>query len=238
MQGSSGATARVLFAEFNLSLNISNTDVAIASDLEDSTTYGDTGHEFTPTLLNGTISMSLFFSAVAGESDPVLVAALATSNGQPLTFFPTGFDANSKRAALALTRASGYQVGGAVAGLVVSSYNAQSDGGIFGGIVLHLLQAETAGGNTTGIDNTAATANGGAANLHVTAFTGTNIIIKVQDSVDNSVWTDLITFTTVTGVTSQNSTLAVGSTVKRYLRVLWSGTFTSATFCVAFARRP
>ena len=106
------------------------------------------------------------------------------------------------------------------------------------GVSLHdVVAAETAGGNSTSVDNTAGTTNGGAAILHVSAFTGTSITVKVQHSTNNSTWVDLVTFTAATAAGAQHIEVAAGTTVNRYLRSIWTGTFTSATFAVGFARR-
>lgn len=106
------------------------------------------------------------------------------------------------------------------------------------GVSLHdVTAAETSGGNGTSSDNAASSSNGGAAVLHVSALTGTNVVVKVQHSADDSIWADLVTFTSATAVGAQHSVVASATTVNRYLRATWSGTFTSATFAVAFARR-
>lgn len=85
-----------------------------------------------------------------------------------------------------------------------------------------VLQAETTSSNTTSIDNAASSANGGQAVLSVSAAAGTSptLVVKVQHSVDNSVWVDLITFTTATGRTGEYK--AVTGTVNRYTRVIWT----------------
>lgn len=105
--------------------------------------------------------------------------------------------------------------------------------GLFGKL-LHVLGAETVSFNGASLDNAASSASGGRGTIHVTACTGT-WTIKVQDSTNDSVWTDLITFTAATGATSQ--TVEVSGTVKRYLRIIGtedvSGT---VTFVGGFAR--
>lgn len=103
------------------------------------------------------------------------------------------------------------------------------------------LAAATATGNGTAIDNTASSAYGGAAALHVTDVSGTatpTLTVKIQHSVDNSVWVDLITFTNVTAA-NQAERIAVTGTVNRYTRETRtiSGTNPSFTYHVAFGRR-
>ncbi|MFI5524981.1 hypothetical protein [Streptomyces platensis] len=77
--------------------------------------------------------------------------------------------------------------------------------------------------------------------LHVFAFTGTSVTVKLQESSDNGVgdpWADVVggAFTAATGVTSQRIETARGQTVERYLRAVTTGTFTSAVFAVSVVR--
>lgn len=117
-------------------------------------------------------------------------------------------------------------------------------GAIENGVILHGLGAETAAGNTsaTDVDNAASSANGGAAYLQLTALTlggFTNVIVKVQESVDNITYVDLATFTAVTAAPAAQR-IAVTGTVDRYLDVAWSftgsGSGESVTFMSGFAR--
>lgn len=90
-------------------------------------------------------------------------------------------------------------------------------------------------------DSGAATVFGAQAYLHVTAFTGTSVTIKIQDSADNIAFADLAaaTFTAVTTApTAERIVTARDATVRRYLRVATSGTFTSASFLVAVMKNP
>lgn len=73
--------------------------------------------------------------------------------------------------------------------------------------------------------------------LHVTAFTGTSVDIKVEHSADNSTWSTLIDFGSVSAIGPQRLTTA--GTVNRYVRVTTgTGTFTSVTFACSFMRNP
>lgn len=101
-------------------------------------------------------------------------------------------------------------------------------------------QTDTAAGNSTSVDHTTvSTAFGWQAYLHVFSFTGTSVTVKIQDSANDSVFADLsgAGFTTATGVTSERIAAAsLTATVRRYLRVVTTGTFSSAVFAVAFVR--
>lgn len=114
------------------------------------------------------------------------------------------------------------------------------------GRVLHALTARTAGGNTEGagtrVDNGAQTTAGGAAYLQLSALTlggYNNILIKVRQSDDGTVWEDLTSFTAVTTAPNKECKVIAG-TIKRYLAVSWAftgaGSGPSATFFVGVVR--
>lgn len=103
------------------------------------------------------------------------------------------------------------------------------------GVLLHVLGAEAVSQNSASYDNGASSANGGRANLHVTAAAGTGGIVKIQHSANNSSWSDLVTFTTTAVAVAQ--TLEVAGTVNRYLRSVSTINSTSSlTFVSGFAR--
>jgi len=80
----------------------------------------------------------------------------------------------------------------------------------------------------------ASTAFGAQAYLEVFSLTGTSCTVKLQDSADNSTFADLTgaAFTAATGPTAQRIATTATQTVRRYLRVVTSGTFTSCVFAV------
>lgn len=99
------------------------------------------------------------------------------------------------------------------------------------------VRTDTVPTNGTGVDRGAAlasTAFGAVAYLHVFAFTGTNVTIKIQDSADNVTFADLTggTFTLVAGAGSERIATGLTQTVRRYLRVVTSGTFSNVQFAV------
>lgn len=88
----------------------------------------------------------------------------------------------------------------------------------------------------------ASTAFGWSAYLQVTGFTGTDATVKIQDSADNSAWSDLsgAAFTQITsGPTyERKQSASATATVRRYLRVITitTGGFSSLSFAVVFIR--
>lgn len=160
-------------------------------------------------------------------------------NGSPIMFGPTGvgvgdsvFLTQSLMGQLTVTTSPD--------ALVMASLSAQTDGPSDVGTVLESLTAVTVDGNGTARDGGAASSNGGIAQLHITAFSGlTSDVVTIEHSVDGSTsWATLVTFSTVTGLTSERVVVPAATTVRRYLRVVDDVTGTgSVTRTVAFSRR-
>lgn len=100
-------------------------------------------------------------------------------------------------------------------------------------------RTDTAATNGTSIDTTASLAFGAQAYLQVFSLTGTNVIVTIEDSADN------VTFAAVTGLAFTSVTAAPASerlatsntaTIRRYIRAVTTGTFTSATFAVMIVK--
>lgn len=96
-------------------------------------------------------------------------------------------------------------------------------------------RTDTTATNGSSLDGGAQTTFGWQAYLHVTAFTGTSVTISIQDSADNSSFSTIGSFTSVTAATFER--IAVAGTVRRYVRVsTTAGTFSSVTYAVNFIR--
>jgi hypothetical protein len=108
------------------------------------------------------------------------------------------------------------------------------------GEIVQPLAAKTADWNTkdlgTPVDSGAGSANGAAGYLHVTAYTGfSSAVITIRHSSDDISYTDLMTFTVVTGLTAERVT--VGGAVGRYLAVAGDVAGSGSLTCfVALAR--
>jgi hypothetical protein len=103
------------------------------------------------------------------------------------------------------------------------------------------LRTDTSATNGASIDDGASSAFGLTAYLQVTAFTGTSVTVKLQESSDDGgsdAFADVTggAFTAATAIGTQRIDTASGLTVERYLRVVTSGTFSSATFNVLICR--
>lgn len=200
------------------------------------TTLSDEGQKYTPGLKSGSLSVNGNFNADAATLDVLFAAAAGTDNSALWTVCPDGYTLG-KPCFIVNSDPQSHDVSASVADTVTLALESMPDDGVDRGVVLHTLEAETSDTNETSVDNGASTANGGAASLHVTAYSGlTSATVKVQHSTDDSVWVDLITFTSVTATTYEHKT--VTGTVNQYTRALTDVTGTgSVTYLAAFARR-
>lgn len=160
-----------------------------------------------------------------------------------------------------LTYCRGTALGSQAASMIGKQVNYDSSRGADGSFVLavnalangfglewgQLLTAgkltQAAAGNGTSVDLGAVPisySQGWAAYLHVFAFTGTSITVKVQDSADNAAWADVAgaSFLAAAAVGSQRISAGPTSTatVRRYVRLVSTGTFSNAVFAVNFVR--
>ena len=115
---------------------------------------------------------------------------------------------------------------------------ANADGLEWGVLLTAGLRTDTAATSGTSYDTLASAAFGGQAYLHVAAFAGTDVTVTIQDSADNSSFSNVsgLSFAQVTGGAPLAQRIAIGntSTIRRYVRAVTatSGGFTSLQFGV------
>lgn len=207
-------------------------------DVAETTTLGATGDSktFIAGQLDATITLSGYYDPAAQAGDQLWFDHLAATSDVVTTIYPEG-DTIGNLAIVHPGVETAYDISGNVGGAVGISISQQGSTAA-SGVSLHALGAETGVGDYTSVDDTGtlgSTSNGGVASLHITAATAmTAATIIVQDSTDDAVWADLITFTdfAVGGFTAN-----VTGNVDRYVRARCTVfTGTSMTFAVSFAR--
>lgn len=188
-------------------------------------------------LRSGQIEYTAFFNhvAVTGGTHEKL-AALPTAD-QILTYC-RGTTLGDPAASL-VSKQINYDPTRGDDGMLTFGVSAQSNGyGIEWGRQLTAgVRTDTGATNGTSIDTTASASFGGQAYLHVTAFTGTDVTVKIQDSADNSSFADVASFafTQVTAApTSERIALSNTATIRRYVRAatVTTGGFSSVSFSV------
>lgn len=204
-----------------------------ALDLSDIT---QTGYDRLGGRRDGGIDVTCYFNPTAGRAHPVYSAlprtdtivsfAVGATIGTPCAScqaLQIGYDGTvNQDGSLTLEVASNSDRYGLEWGELLTSGDGRTD--------------TTATASGTGLDGTAATTFGGQAYLHVSAFTGTNVTVKLQDSADNASFADVTggAFTAKTAVGFER--IAITGTIRRYVRLATTGTFSNATFLVNFVR--
>jgi len=240
-----GKNTIVLFNAFNLTEYFNSVSTSAMAEAVETTTFGSANKTYAIGMKDGTVSLEGLWAGDATGVDEVLAAAVTSDTKNIITVGTEGATLG-RRAKLVNTDETSYEISGAVADMVTISAEAQASGtvgGFDGGVLLAANQTVTATVANTGVDNAAASTNGGVAHLHVTTNTRNGAItVKVQHSSNNSTWADLLTFTATTSATttSERIEVAAGTSVNRYLRANvsgFAGSSGSATITVGFARR-
>lgn len=235
-----GKSAQVLHNEFDLSGYFNEISTKRDVETAETTAFGSSAKSYIVGLKDGTISLSGMFDGSANAIDAEMTDVLGDNTGGVITISLTGVTTIGTRVTTATGKMTSYEVSSPVGDVVSANAEFQADAGITEAISLHALGAETATVNSASNDNAVSSADGGAANLHVTANTmNAGDVLKVQHSADNSTWADLVTFTTVPTVTktAERKTVAAGTTVNRYLRsTLTASGAGSITYHINFAR--
>lgn len=191
-------------------------------------------------LRDGQMSYSAWFNKAAGQAHPRLSTL---PNADVLMTYCRGTALGSPAAGL-IAKQINYDPNRDAAGNLSFAVDAQANGyGLEWGQQLTAgRRTDVAATNGTGVDFlTGSTLFGLQAYLHVFAFTGTSVTVKLQESSDNGVgdaWVDVVGggFTAATGITSQRIETARGQTVERYLRAVTTGVFSNAVFAVMAVR--
>lgn len=109
--------------------------------------------------------------------------------------------------------------------------------GIEWGVLFAAEATQSSAGSTSSKDDGASTSNGLAAVLHIIDINSGTPTFKIEDSPNDSDWTDLVSFSAVAnGNEPAAERVTVTGTVNRYLRITSTGTFSNAKFIVAYRR--
>ena len=236
-----GKSSQVLHGAYNLGAFLNDASASADVEVSETTSFGSSAKTYLVGLRDGTVSASGMFDGASGAVDEVLSASIGSDTLAPVTIGYNGTTLGN-RVTILKAKTTSYEVSTPVGDVVAVSYSAQADGGLDQGVSLAALASVSATTTGSSHDNSASSANGGVAQLHVTVNTrDADATIKIQHSADDSTFADLATFTVVatTVVTSERVIVASGTTVNRYLRAvntLSAGTG-SITYQVSFARR-
>lgn len=245
MTVAAGANAQVALDGFNVSDFFREFSISGEKVVHDKTVFSNNGSRAKQTGLKHAMATGVAFSddTVNTGSWAILSARYGSGVQGLYVWGPHGFTLGNVTLSL-LSEEVEFSPVNVVEDLIKITMKAEAvEDAVDFGVSLHPISAETAFPFTgTGVDNLAATTNGGVASVHVFAIAGAapNVVYRVQHSTDGSTWLDLVTFTAITAAnSSQRIEVAAGTTVNRHLRttITNGGTTSSVTGLVSFARR-
>ena len=233
--------SRVAVGLLNASGYARDYQVTSTTDTNDTTVLTDRAKTFVLAQDTSTFTINMLLdtsNAVGGQYD-TLKTWRSAGTAYPITLAPFGFTTGSF-ATLLNGLDTALTTGTSLTEAVPASVTGQATGNTDYGTIVEDFTAITIDTTGTARDGLAATANGGVAHLHVSAFSGlTSNAITIEHSVNGSTaWATLVTFSTVTAIGAQRVEIAAGTSVRQYLRVVDDVTGSgSCTRLVAFARR-
>jgi len=228
-----GKETKVYINENDLSTYLNTADPTRTVDVGETTTFGSSNKTYIAGEKDATVSFSGFFDATADN----IIQGLVGTNDKVALISYDGVDANDK-CMFGKGVTTNYGVSSPVGDVVAVTFDLQASG-FFSGSVLENATV-TATGDGTARDNTSSTANGGGAFIIATSVSGTtpSLTAKIQHSADDVTYADLVTFTALTSAGAEVKEVASGTTVNRYLKVVYtvSGTTPSFDVIVGFGR--
>lgn len=239
MAKSSGLGQGIVVAGYSIPNDVASVMVKGGPALLDMTGLDKSAHERIGGLLDGGIDLTAFFNDAADRAHPVL-KTLPTTDVIVLYHHSSTLGAEcacmvGKELDYGPTRAADGSV------LFAVPHAANGFSLEWANLLTAGLRTDTSGTNGASVDGGAASATGWAAYAAVIDVTGTNVVLSIEDSADNASFAAVTggAFTSVTvDRTSERIAGAAGATLRRYVRVVSAGTFSSATFIVAITRHP
>lgn len=232
-----GKDTKVYVGGYDLTGYVRKQSTEATRETAESTVFGLNSKTYLSGLLDGTMALEGLCDGSTGAIEPVLEAALSTSN-TIVSIVPQG---NTLGLAMHNIKSeqTKYAIDSSKDDVVSLNADFQSSAGIERTTVHHTKSSESASGQDTAQDGSASSSNGGVGYLHVTNLTGiTNLACTIQDSADGS--TDWQTILTFAGVTASHDAerVAITGTVRRYTRAKWVFTGSgSSTFIIGFGRK-
>lgn len=208
---------------------------------EDFTGIDKFAHERQGELRTGSIDFTAFYNDTASTGAHAVLRPLPYTD--TLVTYLRGTTLGNQSACL-MAKQVNYDGTRAANGAFTFAVNAESNAfGLEWGLQLTAgMRTDTVATNGTSIDYGAvSTLFGMQAYLQITSVVGTSCTVAVQDSADNVTFVNVtgLAFTAVTpgaAPTFQRLATANNATIRRYLRVATTGTFSSAVFQVTTQR--
>jgi len=237
MAKKAGLGHRLYVGGSNLSGDVGSIDNASSPrGIVDDTGINSSAMERLLTHQDGDLSWSGHFNDSAGQQHAILSALPRTDQIVSWLLGTTVGDASANLTAKQLN----YDLSRPADGSLSHTVQTLGDGAP-GMEWMTLLTAgelqQTSAGSAASRDDAASSSAGAAAVLQMNLIAGTSVTVVIEDSTNNSSWSTLISFTTVSdGSEPTAERKTVSGTVNRYLRVTTTGTFSTGNFVVSIRR--
>lgn len=234
----SGLDALLLVDGVDLSGDTQQGTVQVVQSLLDATGINKSARERIAGLRDGSINWTSFFNPSAAQQHATLKDGPGDARNILLAVGSTL--GSNKAFGLYGLQGSYNPTRGADASMLIA-VDAQGNG--YGADVGEMLTAgkrtDTSATNGSSLDYLASTSFGWVFWYQLLEFTGTSVTLKVQDSADNSTFADVTNATSgaLTGAGAARLQAATSTaTVRRYVRLATTGTFSNAVFAAGFAK--
>lgn len=232
MAAKHGSNADVYGNGYVLSEFLNSASFSGSRDSADTTTFKKKSKTYIPGPKDTTMGLEGLFDGVADAVDEIMWAAMGSSVTGLYSYIPQGNEVIGGPVFSVEAIQSSYEVTSDVGDVsqISAELSAGSNGYITRGKVAVPMSVQGAAGNSQTIDGEALSSFGASLVVHTTA--SVNLVLKLQDSADNVTFADLpgtLTFTAGRG----SKRLYVPGNIRRYTRVLWTGT---GTFFAAIDR--
>jgi hypothetical protein len=214
-----GRKARVFLDKYEITGELNSVTLTMTVGMEEDTVFQQASSTFSPTLKSFSLEEAGFFRT---GFDGVLSGYLGLEE-KLHSFAIEGAQAvgevvySGEGPILA-----SYEISSPVGALVTASISLQGSGDLERTKALR-YSSETASGTGETLDWGASGTSGAAGYLHVVARrTDSTLDVVIQDSPDQTTWTDLITFSSATDTMAER--VAVTGSVDQYLRAIWTVT--------------
>ncbi len=245
MSKTSGLGDNLLVGGNNLSGDIGSLDeIHGGHEAWESTGIDKFAKERLGLLRDGGMKFTAYFNPSSGQAHPILSALPRTDT---LVSYLRGTTLGNAGAAMIGKQINYDPKRGKDGSLTIDVQALANAYGLEWGVQLTAgVRSDVAATNGTSIDTTGSLAFGAQAYLQVTEFTGTDVTIAVQDSANNSAFTDVtgLVFTAITVANPdpnfERKATSNTATIRQYLRVATttSGGFTSVSFNVIVVKNP
>lgn len=212
-----GSRGRIMWNGYDMTEYLSAAGMEVEVGNADTTTLRKGWREN----IKGQASATFPFEGFVDAAQKAILYDQLGVNAGVLTYCPGGDDAVGDLARLIAATSTSLGSANSLDEAVALAWDVTSQGLVAWGQVLHPLGEDT--NTTTGSskDDAAATSTGWTAHLQVPLVDGGSWVVKLQDSADNSSWSDVSggAFTAATTRTAQRlQSSSLTATLRRYVR--------------------